>query len=209
MKRAVDRAIVRAERDQALVDRHGELKVLRRAGGVVGWHAEPEVAPVERVKLNGARPAQAVIRQLEADCRKWADILLRSPLPDEYVRMKRSGQGAKWFDMVHEKCVDQAAFTMDRDPLGRLRIKHDVPRVRVAPPSAAEISWMDRMDDVLLTLGCQTYAYLLVTGRAQRVSWADLRARDVERRRERQLRNLYQAALRQLVPVWLAVIHKM
>jgi hypothetical protein len=208
MKRApiADHPIRRAERDQAIIDRNGDLKVLRREGGIVGWHAEPVAPAPERVRLNGARPAAAMIKQLEAACRQWADILRRSPFPAEYVRMKRSGQGAKWLETAADRALDWQPFEMVRGPDGILRKKHAKVRIPPAVPTAAELTWMDRMDDVLLTLGCQSFEYCLVTGRAQGVSWADLGARDVQRRGDRQLKRLHDEALVRLLPVWLTIL---
>lgn len=199
--------VYRPAHDVAKVDRDHELKIIRRPEKLVGYSAGPAEL-VERHKLNGPRPTAAVIKQLEADCRTWANILRRVPLPAEYIRLKRSGQGARWFDMVHERGVDYEAFRDERGADGKVRAVHERPQLKPSLPTAAEISWMDRMDSVLTTLGVKTFAYMLVTGRANRISWAELGTRDPERRGERQHRRLHHEALTLLVPHWLTAIHK-
>ena len=148
-----------------------------------------------------------LIEQLEDDCRKWFYILQRCPLPGEYIALKRSGQAARWFDTAYEKGVDQAPITVTKTAKG-LDIKHEAPKARRAGVTAEEMSWMDRMMDAMLTLKFGSIDWVLVTGRAQRRPWSHLERLDVERRRERQLRNLYREALHKLLPVWLKTVHK-
>lgn len=200
---------MRGERDQAYIDtRDGEAVIARRAPAVVGWHATRPEDPGARAARIEDGPAAQLLKAIERDCRAWYDILRRMPYPLEYIRFKRAGQGAKWFEMVTNSAIDWAPFEMVRGPDGILRQQHAKVRAKRPPPSSAEISWMDRMDDVLFSLGPTTLAYMLVTGRAQRASWADLATYDADRRGERQLRRLYSAALLKLLPVWLATIHK-
>lgn len=184
----------------AVVD--GDLQVRRRVTHYRAEHVEEadEPAPVD--------PDAALLAQLEGDCRRWFYILRRCPLPGEYIALKRSGQAARWFDVAYEKGVDQAPIKVTKTARG-VEIEHEAPKGRRAGVSAEEMSWMDRMMDAMLTLRFGSIDWVLVTGRAQRRPWADLTRLDVERRRERQLRNLYRAALHKLLPVWLARVHKM
>lgn len=152
-------------------------------------------------------PQDALIEALEADCRKWHAILARCPMPGDYIRLKRSGQAARWFDVIYDKAVDQAPMRVSKRN-GQVVIEHDAPKSRPIGVSAAELDWMDKMMDVLLTLGAGSVGWVLVTGRAMRRPWADLALLDPERRRERQLRNLYRATLINLLPVWLERVHK-
>lgn len=209
-RRQAHHPIVRPERDQAFIDtRDGQATIIRRAAAVIGWHAAPAEAPGPRQPRLDDGAAAVLMKAIERDCRTWYDILRRMPYPVEYFRFKRAGQGAKWFEMVADKVTDWAPFEMVRGPDGVLRQQHAKVRVKRAAPTSEEISWMDRMDDVLFTLGPTTLAYTLVTGRAQRASWADLATYDADRRGERQLRRLYAEALRNLLPVWLVTFHKM
>lgn len=208
-RRQVNHPIVRPERDQAFIDtRDGEAVVVRRAAAVIGWHAAPEVEQLQRRPQLDAGAATVLVKSIERDCLTWYDILRRMPYPVEYLRFKRAGQGARWFEMLGDKVTDWAPFEMVRGPDGVLRQQHAKVKAKRPPPTSAEISWMDRMDDVLFTLGPTTLAYMLVTGRAQRASWADLGAYDPERRKVRQLQNLYRAALHNLMGPWLHTFHK-
>jgi len=152
-------------------------------------------------------PRDILVKALEVDCRRWYHILARCPLPGEYVALKRSGQAARWFDTAYEKGVDQAPIRVTKVKDG-VKIEHEAPRGRPPGVTAQELDWMDRMMDALLTLGFGSIGWVLVTGRAQRLPWSEMAARDLERRRERQLRNLYREALINLLPVWLERVHK-
>lgn len=178
----------------------GDLRLIQR-------RTHYRAAMVAEAAAPAAAPEDVLIGQIEDDCRRWFHILQRCPLPGEYITLKRSGQAARWFDVAYEKGVDYAPVTVRKTAKG-IEIEHEKPRARRSPVTAAELTWMDRMMDVLLTLGFGSLDWKLVTGRAQRRPWAELTLQDVERRRERQLRNLYRAALIKLLPVWQGMLHK-
>lgn len=165
------------------------------------------VAPERPQRAAPADPVVLLIKRLEQDCRRWIDILNRSPLPGEYIALKRSGQAARWLDMAYEKSVDQAPIQVIKTKKG-VEIRHDAPRMRAPGVTSEELSWMDRMTDVLFTLRPKSLAWFLVFGRAQRKKWEEIAAYDVERRGVRQLQNLYREVLINLLPVWLVKVHK-
>jgi hypothetical protein len=157
---------------------------------------------------------QTMVRLVESDCRRWYAILCRLPVPLEYVAMKTSDRasgalGASWVPTAMNRSTDYEPFEMVRGSDGIVRKVHARPVIRPVPASAAEISFMDAMFDVILTLGVGTLPYLLVTGRAQRIPWVKLRPYDPDRRGTRSLQRLHADALHQLLSPWLRTIHKM
>lgn len=189
-------------RTMAVEGEGGAVDLVRRT---THYSAEIEtVAPAAPVELD---EITGLVKVLEGDCRRTFDILRCSPMPGEYINLKRSGQAARWLEMAYEKGVDQAPIQVIKTKTG-VDIRHDAPRARAPRPTGAEISWMDAMFDVLLTLRPGTLEWVLVTGRGDRVQWDDLAAYDRARRGVRQLKRLHKDALLNLLPVWLRRIHK-
>lgn len=180
----------------------GRLMLIRRE-----THYTAEIVPSDAAAPAPSDQQDALIDKLEEDCRRWNAILRRCPQPGDYVRLKRSGQAARWFDVMYEKGVDQAPIKVTKTARG-VEISHDAPKARRIGVSAEELDWMDAMMDVLLTLGWGTIGWLLVTGRAARRPWAELEQLDPERRGERHLRRLHRLTLINLLPVWLERVHK-
>ncbi len=189
---------------QAVITAPGEYEIAR-ADDWHGYTAEP-AGPATPRPEDGA--IARLVKMLEADCRRWFSILARCPLPNDYIVLKRSGQGARWLTMAMEK-ADQFHGPMQAGKKGRAVASiADAPVKRRPPLTRAEISWMDQMSDVLFTLQPRSLEWFLIFGRAQRKTWDEIGAYDIQRRQERQLRNLYNDALTHLLPVYLRVIHK-
>lgn len=202
IRKVVGRAVSEIVSTRVALDDDGRMQLIAKQR-----HYTTDI--VEEAKDLGGMDAESIwLARIEDDCKRWAHILKRLPFPNDYVALRRSGQAARWFDTAYEKGVDQAPIKVTKTARG-VEIQHEAPRARRIGLSPEDMTFLDAMMDVLLTLGWNSFAWVLVTGRAARRPWAELERLDPERRRERQLRNVHRKTLTNLLPVWRARVHKM
>jgi hypothetical protein len=208
-RRTNDAPIRRAERDQAMIDRRtGDLKIVRRAGGIVGWHAEPIAeVPVLPKPEKGGGPIADMLKQLGDDFSRWWVLLQRTPMPGQYMALKgaeySSGTlAAKWLETMPDRNMDYGAGSFDK----KTGLFKSEIRIKASCLTPAQVDFRDRMTFLVYRLA--DFDRMLVTARAKRVPWEKIAEIDVRRRSVRQLKRLHRDALHSLLGHWLRLTHK-